>query len=119
LSLWGKAVNDVNYVSGRWTYVLYDPDRPDRCEIDMDRLAKEFGLCPDGNRPHLMPRDAGHLEFKVTGPVADARTPEPGLASGGLIADLSRLADPHASGALSNAEFAEAKARLLDQSKHQ
>ncbi len=41
LSKWGKAVNEVYYQAGRWTYVLYDPEHPVRCEIDWDRLAQE------------------------------------------------------------------------------
>ena len=38
LSVWG---NDANRLQpGRWTYVLYDPDHADRCELDKDRLER-------------------------------------------------------------------------------
>lgn len=116
LSVWG---NDANYTEvGRWTYVLYDPDRPDHCEIDKDRLAKEFGLRGDGKRPHYIPKDPGHPEVKITGPVADTPAPPvPASAPDALVTDLARLADLRAAGTLNDAEFAEAKARLLGSSQ--
>ncbi len=118
LSKWGKAVNEAYYQAGRWTYVLYDPERPDCCEIDRDRLAKQFGLRPDGDRPHLIPRDPTGVQVSVTGPRTGAPTPStasPDSTQTGddLVAGLSRLADLRAAGTLSDAEFAAAKARLL------
>jgi hypothetical protein len=38
-----------------WTYVRYDPDHPDRCEIDGDRLEKEFGLVDGHKRRNTVP----------------------------------------------------------------
>jgi hypothetical protein len=116
LSLWGNAANDVYYTPGRWTYVLYDPAKPERCEIDRDRLAKEFGLRPDGDKPHMIPRDPAKLGISITGPGSDALaallTPKP--ASTADIADqLTKLADLRDRGILTEAEFETEKAKLL------
>ncbi len=109
MSVWG---NDGNHLQpGRWTYVQYDPDHPDRCELDKDRLAKEFDPLYDGRRRVMVPKDVSDAWFKSTDAHADAPASEPT----GLVADLARLADLRAAGTLSEAEFAEAKARLLGQ----
>jgi hypothetical protein len=34
--------------SGRQTYVLYDPEQPEHCDIDHERLTEEFGSAPNG-----------------------------------------------------------------------
>jgi hypothetical protein len=112
LSLWGSAANDVNYTAGRWTYVLYDPDKPDRCEIDRDRLAKEFGLRPDGGKPHMIPRDPATLGISITGPgteaLASLLTPKPDVAE-----ELTKLADLRDRGVLTEVEFEAQKAKIL------
>jgi hypothetical protein len=51
MSVWGKDADRLR--AGRWTYVLYDPDKPYSCDLDTDRLAKEFG--PD--HQVMVPRD--------------------------------------------------------------
>ncbi len=114
MSVWG---NDANHLQpGRWTYVQYDPDHPDRCELDKDRLAKEFDPLYDGRRRVMVPKDVSDAWFKSTGADADAPAlSEPAPEPAGLVADLARLADLRAAGTLSEAEFAAAKARLIGQ----
>lgn len=116
MSVWG---NDANHLQpGRWTYVRYDPDHPDRCDLDKDRLAKEFDPLYDGRHRVMVPKDVSDAWFKSTATVADAPAPpEPASQPDGLVADLTRLGDLRAAGTLSDAEFAEAKARLLGQGK--
>lgn len=120
VSLWGGDIQRMG--AGRWTYVRYDPDHPERCEIDDERLAKEFGSLDNGKQRILIPKEVSGEWFKQTATAADTPTPpklpathEAALAADGLVADLSRLADLHAAGTLSDAEFAEAKARVLGQ----
>lgn len=116
LSAWGGDANHLQ--SGRWTYVRYDPERPDRCDLDKDRLAKEFEPLYNGRHRVIVPKDVSDGWFKSTGAVADAPAPpEPAATSDSLVTDLSRLAELRAAGTLSDAEFAEAKARLLQQGK--
>jgi hypothetical protein len=46
IRVWGGDVQRIQ--SGRQTYVLYDPEDPEHCDIDRDRLTKEFGPAPNG-----------------------------------------------------------------------
>jgi hypothetical protein len=122
VSLWGDDIQRMG--SGRWTYVRYNPDQPEHCEIDKDRLATEFGLLYNGKQRILIPKEASDEWFKSTGTGPDAPQPpaaspprETASAPEGLVADLSRLADLRAAGTLSDAEFTEAKARVLGQPK--
>jgi hypothetical protein len=114
LSAWG---NDANRLQpGRWTYVLYDPDHPDRCELDKDRLAKEFEPLYDRKHRVMVPKEVSAGWFPTTAAVADAPVPPtPTSEPDGLVGDLSRLGDLRAAGTLTEAEFAAAKARLLGQ----
>jgi hypothetical protein len=93
-------------VEHRETYVLYDPDAPERCEIDYERLVQEFGYTKLSCFPKPDPKP------EPRGPIAS--TPESDSAGGGpLVAGLTQLDELHKSGGLSDAEFAAAKARLL------
>jgi hypothetical protein len=116
LSLWGNAANDVYYTPGRWTYVLYDPAKPERCEIDRDRLAKEFGLRPDGGKPHMIPREPGTPTISISGPgteaIAALLTPKP-ESTADIADELTKLADLRDRGVLTEAEFDAQKAKLL------
>jgi hypothetical protein len=46
IRVWGGDVQRIQ--SGRQTYVLYDPEDPGHCDIDRERLTKEFGPAPNG-----------------------------------------------------------------------
>jgi hypothetical protein len=72
-----------------------------------------------GNLQYIFePKDVSDAWFKNTATVADAPAPpEPASQPDVLVADLARLGDLRAAGTLSDAEFAEAKARLLGQGK--
>jgi hypothetical protein len=114
ISVWG----DVGSLrEGKWTYVRYDSDRPERCDIDTDRLAKEFGPRSGGRRTMTIPTRVSDEWAQDTASADTLGPPEPGSSPDRLVGDLSRLADLHAAGTLSDPEFAEAKARLLDQAK--
>ena len=145
LSKWGSAAN-YYFRIGSWTYVRYDPDKPGRCDLDKDRLVQEFGhRDPDyvltvpkkvsdrwsahpssvqrDNEPPLatLARDPSALgpsrpDYYGSVPVAFPPA-DPASVSDSMVSDLSRLADLRATGALSDDEFAEAKARLLNQRK--
>ena len=127
---WG---GDQQHVDKRHeTYVLYDPEHPEQCEIDLDRLEHEFGRGEGGKRRTVIPgwvtaeRDA-ELKARADGtlkpgekfdPAASIRTfslggDESAPAADSLAAELKDIVDMHASGALTDAEFAAAKARLL------
>jgi len=116
ISVWGGDAERLQ--PGRWTYVLYDPDKPDRCDLDKDRLAKEFDPLYNGKHRVMVPKEVSDEWFKNTATLAGApASPEPASEPDGLVADLSRLADLRAAGTLSDAEFEAAKARLLGQGK--
>jgi hypothetical protein len=54
MSVWG---NDADHLQpGRWTYVRYNPDKPDHCDLDKDRLEKEFGS-DFRKHPVMVPRE--------------------------------------------------------------
>lgn len=113
MSVWGGDADRLQ--AGRWTYVCFDPGKPERCELDKDRFATEFELLYDGKHRVMVLEEASSTWSENAAPV-DARAwsehaPEPDPRVG----DLSRLADLRASGTLSDAEFAAAKARLLNQ----
>jgi hypothetical protein len=120
-------------VDGNDTYVLYDPAHAEKCEIDLDRIEQEFGCTPEGKRWMVIPRwmtaerdaelkalaDRTLTSEEKLDPVANVgavsgdheqRTP----ANAEVVTGLKDLVDMHASGALSDAEFAEAKSRLLE-----
>lgn len=114
----GPHIRQIAWAKGRVrTYVLYDPAHPGKCEIDSERLEREFGAIerPDGEQRRLAIPYQESLAVNVTrAGVAQAL---PGMTRPAEGADdvgkLSELAELHASGALSNEEFAAAKARLL------
>jgi hypothetical protein len=59
VSIWGETQSgrlEQGNWAYPWTYVLYDPDKPDECEIDTDRLAKEFGSIEKGEQRVTIPR---------------------------------------------------------------
>jgi Short C-terminal domain len=129
LSVWGGEIERMG--AGRWTYVRYRADQPQRCEIDKDRLTQEFGELYGGKQRLLIPRETSDGWFAqpaTTEPPAapPAAAPEPSAAADaatvaeappeGLVAELAQLAQLRDAGSLSEAEFAAAKARLLGQS---
>jgi hypothetical protein len=117
-SVWG----DVGMLrAGRMTYVRYTPEDPGHCDIDIDRLANEFGPTDEGKRRMTIPPERGRrggaesstlprIENRAGVSLPFLQQP---AASEGLATELSRLAELHASGALTDAEFASAKAQLL------
>lgn len=117
-SVWG----DVGMLrSGRMTYVRYTPDDPGHCDIDIDRLATEFGPTDEGKRRMTIPAERGRRRG-ATSPVGPRIENRAGVnlpflqqppASDGLATELARLAELHTSGGLTDAEFATAKAQLL------
>jgi Short C-terminal domain len=123
---WGG--DEEHLVRGHWTYVLYDPEQPDGCDVDSDRLGTEFGrvdgkkrrtsvpkwVSDEWTKQALQPGDDQRAEAASSTPHAEpapAADSPPG--SDGLVADLKDLAQLHAAGALSDAEYADAKSRLL------
>jgi hypothetical protein len=120
-SVWGEV---GMLRSGRMTYVRYTPEDPSHCDIDIDRLAKEFGPRDEGKRRMTIPPDRarGRGTEGSSGPRIENRSgvslpflQQPATASDGLATELTRLAELHASGALTDAEFATAKSQLLAQ----
>jgi hypothetical protein len=147
MSVWG---NDADRLQpGRWTYVLYNPEKPDSCDLDKDRLAKEFGAGRHGH-PVMVPRDVSNAWLQSGSGDSGAASPsEPEgkdvrmarmmtLASDpaarqklmqeqtaasapqaaapatlDITEQLTKLADLRDRGALSEAEFASEKAKLL------
>jgi len=62
LSIWGRETSGglergMKYYP--WTYVRYDPSAPDECELDTDRLEKEFGRAFKGHERVTMPATIG------------------------------------------------------------
>jgi hypothetical protein len=99
---------------GHQTYVLYDPGHPEHCEIDRDRLRREFG---DKHRLSIPQWVTEERQTKAA-EAADGPAPTPAAPSSvgpadDVIAGLAKLGELHANGTLTDAEFAEAKARLL------
>jgi hypothetical protein len=74
LVAWGD-VSDKNLYEGHWTYVLYDPDSPDECDIDKGRLEKEFGRLNALQRRVAVPGWAS--EARSTSPAPAAEPPPP------------------------------------------
>jgi hypothetical protein len=125
-SAWGG--DEEHLVRGHWTYVLYDRERCDGCDIDSDRLANEFGRVDGKKRRTSVPQwvsdewtkqnvEPAHnqpLAGANSAPTAEgSQSAEPAPGSEGVVAGLEDLAQLHATGALSDAEFADAKSRLL------
>jgi hypothetical protein len=125
MSVWGGDADRLQI--GRWTYVLYDADKLDHCDLDKDRLAKEFGSV-GGKHPVMVPRDVSNAWYpgnsgadSPSGPTVThwgatsgqppATPPTPDLAD-----QLTKLADLRDRGVLSQPEFEAQKAKLLAQS---
>jgi hypothetical protein len=108
MSVWGKDADRLQ--AGRWTYILYNPEKPDTCDLDKDRLAKEFGADRHGH-PVMVPREVSNGWFQeqmaASAPPA-AAPPRPDITE-----QLSKLADLRDRGVLTEAEFAAEKAKLL------
>jgi hypothetical protein len=129
LSLWGGEIERMG--TGRWTYVRYPPDRPERREIDEPRLKRQFGDLYGGKQRLLIPKETSDGWFATAVPEPSASAAgvlEPAASPAddavtaaetppeGLVADLAQLAQLRDAGSLSDTEFATAKARLLGQS---
>jgi hypothetical protein len=134
MSVWGKDADRLH--AGRWTYVLYDPDRPDSCDLDKDRLAKEFGPDRHGH-PVMVPqdvsdawgldpvddekarwkalaRDPAARQRYVQEQMAKAAAQPQAMAPKPDITDqLTKLADLRDRGVLTQAEFEAQKAKIL------
>jgi hypothetical protein len=104
----------------RDTYVLYDPEHPERCDIDYDRLEKEFGLTNLSCFPS--PSDGVSALHDV--PTSVPQSPEPAAESSSnqgeapvdadpTLDQIARLDELHRSGTLTDAEFAELKSRVI------
>jgi hypothetical protein len=61
LSLWGGEIERMG--AGRWTYVRYHSDQPQRCEIDEQRLKREFGDLYGGKQRLLIPKETSDSWF--------------------------------------------------------
>jgi hypothetical protein len=117
-SVWGEV---GMLRSGRMTYVRYTPEDPGHCDIDIDRLAKEFGPTDEGKRRMTIPPERGRRGDRQSssGPRIENRSGvnlpflQQPPASDGLATELSQLVELHSSGGLTDAEFATAKAQLL------
>jgi hypothetical protein len=118
----------LDMVRGHWTYVLYDPEQPDECDVDSDRLVTEFGrvngkkrrtsvptwVSDEWTKNTLQPADDQGAWAASSAPIAEAaESAESASGSDSLVAGLKDLAQLHAGGALSDAEYADAKSRLL------
>jgi hypothetical protein len=136
LSLWGNSAN-YYLTEGRWTYVRYNPDKPDKCDLDVDRIVKEFGRNDrTGMQAVMIPTNVSDAWGLGTGSVGagpgtpssfvppsmtrdfKAKTGAPASNAGSKsdVADeLTKLADLLGRGLLSQAEFDAQKAKLLDQ----
>jgi Short C-terminal domain len=110
MSVWG---NDADHLQpGRWTYVRYNPDKPDRCDLDKDRLEKEFGS-EFRKHPVMVPREvSGEWSNGQTAGAAASR-PQTPPAKPDVTDQLTKLADLRDRGALTQAEFEDQKAKLL------
>ena len=62
LSVWGHDANLLQ--PGRWVYARYDPERPDRCDLDRDRMTDEFGPRQDGKPRVMVPKDVSDAWFQ-------------------------------------------------------
>jgi AcrR family transcriptional regulator len=121
---------------GFWTYVRYDSSDPGECEIDRDRLVAEFGkhhklTFPEGLSAELTAERKARADGTLKpgekfDPLAnvtsvsleDDRTLSAASASttpgaDDVVTRLTELTELHAKGALSDAEFAAAKSRIL------
>jgi hypothetical protein len=58
-----------------WTYVRYDPDHQDRCEIDTARLEEEFGPVDGDKRRNTVPISVSRQWTRQASPTT--RRPEP------------------------------------------
>lgn len=129
-SAWGG--DEEHLQEGHETYVRYDPAHPERCDIDRDRLEHEFGRVGHKRRSSIPSwvTDERNAERKARAdgtlapgekydPLAHVRVwspddPEPARPADDVVTSLKNLSELHASGALTDSEFAAAKARLLD-----
>jgi hypothetical protein len=125
MSVWGSDADHLQ--TGRWTYVRYDPAKPDHCDLDKDRLEKEFGS-EFRKHPVMVPREVSGEWFKTQaasdGPPAAGATEsrqeklialaaDPGAMRLDVPDQLTKLADLRDRGALTQAEFEAQKAKLL------
>lgn len=107
------------------TYVRFDPAHPEQCEIDRERLEREFGQVGYGRHPEKrntiplgvsqeLARQAFGGEQPPAGSAPEVTSPPLTAADSSDVADqLAKLARMHADGTLTDEEFAQAKARLL------
>jgi hypothetical protein len=126
-SAWGG--DEEHLVEGHETYVRFDPNHRESCDIDRDRLEREFGRVA-GKRRTAIPgwvtaERAAEQKARTDGtlkpgekfdPLANVRissTEDQRPTGDDVVTGLSDLIAMHAKGVLTDSEFAEAKARLL------
>jgi hypothetical protein len=104
----------------RDTYVLYDPEHPERCDIDYDRLEHEFGLTnlscfpspnDGGSALHTVPPATPRQPARTEG-TAPSEDPPPSDTDA-TIEQIARLDKMHRNGTLTDEEFADLKSRVI------
>jgi hypothetical protein len=113
IRMWAGGDLDRLPPPGRQTYVLYDPEHPEHCEIDHDRLLKEFGPRYDGKPNMAIPRQPAADDQTGSATSGSVATPGSTRQTDDLVGGLAELSELHANGALTDSDFAEAKVRLL------
>jgi Short C-terminal domain len=94
MSVWGNDADRLQ--AGRWTYVLDNPEKPDTCDLDKDRLAKEFGVDRHGH-PVMVPRDVSNGWFHSgSDGSAAASSPEPEGKDDRMARMMALASDPAA-----------------------
>jgi hypothetical protein len=116
IRMWAGGDLDRLPPPGRQTYVLYDPAHPEHCQIDHDRLLKEFGPRYDGKPNMAIPHEPTDGQQPVSWTSASVATPAPEHEPDDVVGGLAKLSEMHANGTLTDSEFAEAKTRLLNPS---
>jgi Short C-terminal domain len=99
-------------LEGHDTYVLFDPESPDHCEIDYERLSTEFGETSLASFPPSA-SDDGAKGGAGSGTSTEQSEPAPEAAPDEMVDGLAKLGVLHANGTLTDEEFTAAKARLL------
>jgi hypothetical protein len=113
-------------VAGTWLPVLVDPRKPDRIRVawdDVTATGAEAPLPPEGAAAAIPPPAAPPapaaapvvpLAVEAVAPAPPVEEAAEAAGPDGLVSQLERLARLRDTGALTDAEYATAKQRLLD-----